>query len=69
MRARGLGVGEYCEEERPCLQLRSSTGSSHLHHVSILRRPSIPQPIPHVEGHYARAEMILENPSTSYDAE
>ena len=28
MRARGLGVGEYCEEERPCLQLRSSTGSS-----------------------------------------
>ena len=28
MRARGLGVGEYCEEERPCLQLRSSTSSS-----------------------------------------
>jgi len=28
MRARGLGVGEYCEEERPSLQLRSSTGSS-----------------------------------------
>jgi len=28
MRARSLGVGEYCEEERPCLQLHSSTGSS-----------------------------------------
>ena len=38
---------------------------AHLHHVSILRPASIPQPIPHVEGHYARAEMNLENPSTS----
>ena len=28
MRARGLGVGEYYEEERPCMQLHSSTGSS-----------------------------------------
>ena len=28
MRARGLGVGDCCEEERPWLQLRSSTGSS-----------------------------------------
>ena len=42
---------------------------AHLHHVSFLRPAAIPQPIPHVEGHYARAEMNLENPSTSYDAE
>ena len=29
----------------------------------------IAEPIPHVEGHHARAEMNLENPSTSVDAE